>query len=131
VPFVAGERQTNVKLIDMPGLLVPGSMAERLTLEDLKAERQFLKKPPCKRCRKMIRNLCAPKMLKKECSTFFLHLFFWGMVPAWSFSDRKSSHKRKAGEPRMIESGRAQKGSTESIGRSEITIRFSGQVVFL
>lgn len=92
---------------------------------------QFLKKPPCKRCRKMIRNLCAQKMLKKECSTFFLHLFFWGMVPAWSFSDRKSSHKRKAGEPRMIESGRAQKGSTESIGRSEITIRFSGQVVFL
>ena len=29
-------RQSNVRLIDMPGLLVPGSMAERLTLEDLK-----------------------------------------------------------------------------------------------
>ena len=29
-------RQTNIKLIDMPGLLVPGSIAEKLTLEDLK-----------------------------------------------------------------------------------------------
>eukprot|EP00438_Fugacium_kawagutii_P032334 Skav226351 [mRNA] locus=scaffold2980:290118:303127:- [translate_table: standard] len=29
-------KQSNIKLIDMPGLLVPGSMAERLTLEDLK-----------------------------------------------------------------------------------------------
>lgn len=64
----------------MPGLLVPGSMAERLTLEDLKAERQFLKKKThVKGVEKMIRNLCAPKkLLKKECSTFFLHFFFWG-----------------------------------------------------
>lgn len=45
MPFVAGERQTNVKLIDMPGLLVPGSMAERLTLEDLKAMAIFEETP--------------------------------------------------------------------------------------
>ena len=31
-------RQTNIKLIDMPGLLVPGSIAEKLTLEDLKEQ---------------------------------------------------------------------------------------------
>jgi len=35
-PIAMKYQQTNVKLIDMPGLLVPGSMAERLTLEDLK-----------------------------------------------------------------------------------------------
>ena len=57
-------RQTNVKLIDMPGLLVPGSMAERLTLEDLKAELQFFKKKThVKGVEKMIWNLLCPKTI--------------------------------------------------------------------
>lgn len=35
-PLVMKYQQSGVKLVDMPGLLVPGSIAERLTLEDLK-----------------------------------------------------------------------------------------------
>lgn len=35
-PIAMKFQQTNIKLIDMPGLLVPGSIAEKLTLEDLK-----------------------------------------------------------------------------------------------